>query len=220
MNPKHVYIEARTEPKDKESCILTMNGTWFVPIENYVLCSKCMRLMPDLGTAERCCVCTYCGEEVDESHGPGSNYHQACLRKSWEDRDNARFDGFDTVDPKDMDEEWAVGTDLENLHHEWSDAVEEILDRVDDGDSDLPDFLEVFQLEPWDGISIDHVIEEADEFFEDGSTFLDGVKELEVAIDTFNEANKDNMRRWTETKKKVSFQVLCKFCGVSIEGRK
>lgn len=169
-------------------------------------CGNCRAVFPykDKEWAEKCCICTYCGKPMPPKFPP-KTYHQECLDKALQKSREDHEAKMEVVAPESID--WDkmcvfyhnddVSTDPDDLRDQILYMQEELED-----DETLPEFFEIGDKESWDGVSLDRILEDADEFCEDGSDHLCGIDEFESSIKEFNEANKE-FYRWSGSGKKL-----------------
>ena len=181
------------------------------PIELYLkdgtkavaqICGRCCRIWGSDDSAERCCKCHYCGESCDWSNGV---MHMECRRKESEAIESKRMDKAELVPDYDGPFIWneRVFTD-----------ADELLDYVDA--ADLPEFgyccKSVVPI-----MRVDYLIERvADQMHEDWEEIE--VTELAAAIALWNEANKDNVTVYEDTKRKWSKENLLALAGTDTSG--
>lgn len=157
-------------------------------------CSKCRVIHPSNEAAEQCCApykCQYCGKETER------NYHtccDACRAIKDDERELERFTKSEKLT------EWDGPVYSEGLGYRdgffesVADMIEELGDAADENDEVTPvTYVWTCRKIPFAIASLDTITERiTEEGYEDfDPDDLNGLKELEDAIDKFNKVNND-----------------------------
>jgi len=173
-------------------------------------CEKCRGVRSEKEQAENCCkepTCSGCGTEI-------SKYWtkcDACREKEEAAREAALFEAAEKVTT------WDGWIYVEGLGYRdgFFESVDDLLDFVGEGEEDqMPEYAWTCDSYPFAQVSIEEIkerIEDSGEAYEDfDANDLDGLKELEAALDAFNKANEDvvswtpNLKRALVLKKEVA----------------
>lgn len=157
-------------------------------------CGECRIVHRTQEHAEQCCApykCERCGEIVQEKYW---TICTACRKRKEEERERERFENAEKVKADDYDGVLYV----EGMSGDYGDGyfsgLETLLDYCGDEDSDPPEYAWVCKPCHFASLDIDRVLSyigDGGDAYEDFDyDDLVGVKDLEKAIDAFNEANK------------------------------
>lgn len=188
MNVTRLYkiLKKTAENIDKFSGAVSIfpgGDLFFVPTDSYI-CGVCGNITYSQENAERCCRCFYCNEPSDK----GTICHPECEDKYREEQHKIYMDSLTTVDPSRVN--WT------NRFVFWNDEIlydpGSLQDYVNRTPKEkVPEYVVVSERTNFEGISTDYIIEELDEFCEDGSTYVDGLEDLMNAVKDFNKKNGD-----------------------------
>lgn len=135
-------------------------------------------------------ICDDCGQETSKGWVRCSPCRD---KKMWAEAEEIQaWDGpvFD-----DSREKWFESYD---------EAIEYFEDLAADPDENIPEFLQPCTQEPFRGLDLDSAIESmCEEMFEDAHDHLDGIDELQKAVDEFNKKNERLKSWWADSKKKI-----------------
>lgn len=151
-------------------------------------CSACRMTGADQDAAERCCrpnVCA-CGAEIDERYYATC---KACREKVSEGRELAKFQAAEKVENYDG----PVYSDGLGWNEGYFSNLEEMMDEIPP--EEWPEYVWTCDVTPTVSLSFGNLIDNI-EFPENQDEHdLDGVKELEEALEAFNKKN-ENMTSW------------------------
>ncbi len=151
-------------------------------------CSLCRRIWTDPSSAERCCRCGIC-EQPLVGQEKNRFQHEACRARREAEELIKRIAEAKLVDTVECEYVYMAGYGYDDgFFTSMEEFVQQMIDQEGD---DIPEFVFTCVQRPFRKADIDDVIERCtEESFEGAADQLDGVKELEVAIASFNEANK------------------------------
>lgn len=147
----------------------------FCPVPHR-LCAKCGACHPDRASAEACCRCGICGQEVR-----GETYHPACVEREVEagkERRRARAKIVPYAGGPLYVEEW--GTFYEDA------AAFRATARTR---ADVPPYAYPCRAEAFRGLTVDEVLREVEDRVQGGFEPVKAVEALEGALRAFNAAN-------------------------------
>lgn len=163
-------------------------GVWY--------CSECRTVGPTAEYAERChgtLACKTCGEPIESSRRSAYNICSECEEKAWRERQAAKeADRFEKA-KKITAAEWPGWVYREGCGGEYFREVEDVIERMQDDSegADPPRYVWAAKDVGVSKVDIDDVVSNIlDNGWEDMElSDLNGVAEMEAAIDAFNEAN-------------------------------
>jgi hypothetical protein len=158
-------------------------------------CPECKLVKANQKDAERCCqpVICDCGKEVEEKYWTACN---ACRKLKDEAREKARFDAAEKV----TDWDGPVYSDGLGYNDGYFSELDALYEDIEP--EDLPNYVWCCDSDPTVSLSIGSFLDNI-EFPENQDEHdLDGLKELQEALDIFNDKNK-NVTTWTPDYKRV-----------------
>ena len=151
-------------------------------------CGACKLVAADESRARKCCVpipCTHCGEPTESKyrHGYESARHDECERRDRARRDMARIERAEKLETWD-----GYVWDRGDYHESLEVYVDHLADTL--APADWPEWVHVCKVSH-PRIDAGHVLENVLELGWEDMDYddLNGVKELEAAIEAFNKAN-------------------------------
>jgi hypothetical protein len=152
------------------------------------MCGACGRLSTDFGISEKCCTCHGCGQPREHPRTGDTFICGPCERKRRADREAA------AMEKAVLAPGYAGPVFYEGLTGSYGDGcfsdVEELAERLGDGDSELPEFAFCCKALPYCRLNLEQIVESACEETEvDEAPDLVGIEELQAAVDAFNTAN-------------------------------
>lgn len=215
MDAFEMYRISKNPPKHEDVKFLrTTEGDYVIPTEVWA-CGSCFSVhhLRDRAVAEQCCVCTYCGKPTEPKFPPAV-YHQECLDNAINSSRLSREAKYEVVSPENID--WGnmaiFGSSDSYLYEAEDEAYDfflEMREELEEGEI-LPEYWNIAEKEFWGGFSLDRVLEDADEFCEDGSDHLSGVEELDEALKDFKKLNAD-FYRWIEGNRRFKVEDFMKW---------
>ena len=179
------------------------------------MCSEChMVAAPgNFDLSEKCCSCYDCGLPLPKDEripyatsGGRSLYHRECERLR-----RMKHDG-DTLDKAELVTDYSGPVYLDGVGNgSYGDGyfanAQELSEHLDFHEGDRPLFAHTCTSRGL-SIDLDSILENAtEEMYEDCRDDLDGVEELQAAVDAFNKAN-ESVQTWdADYKRKVAITV-------------
>ena len=152
--------------------------------------------------AERCCRCDVCGEPLDKAKD-FSGRHRNCQTIRSREIAMKRIEKAEKLDSWDgpvFNDEHGNGDDTD-----YYESVENMIDDLLSRGRKLPEYAFVCEVEPAVNIDLSRIIDNIElpgEMDDTVLNVLDGIPELEAAIDKFNAAN-DEIKTWREDYSRV-----------------
>ena len=164
------------------------------------VCGICHIPTSTYESAKRCCehhFCKQCGKDLGIK-----NYYafcNDCIEKN-------RFEQSETVQTTEL----PVSDDGELYFETISDAIDHYCDSFENDPESVPEYLWVCEINKWDGINIDNVIEsEMEDHHEDAGDQIAEYEEIRVFIKEWNA--KQNVESWNvRYKQKINLHELLK----------
>jgi hypothetical protein len=179
-------------------------------------CETCGSLKLDQESADKCCVCSYCDQPIEQDKigkGDYSYIHGKCSDEREREREAARIEKAEKLDSWDGPVQW------DGVRGGWGDgffsSLDELIESLEDDDDDdgaeLPEYVWCCKEAKRARISLSSVLENlAEDMYEDAADNFQGVDELQAAVDKFNELNKSviswepNYKRMVRVPQRVS----------------
>jgi len=160
------------------------------PTQEAWLCSACTRVWTDKDSASRCCTCSYCGSF--KTWTSGATVHLECQVQKSKEADRVALEKAELV-------EWDGGPIY--FDDKVYDSPEDVLDAFLEGHA--PEFI--FATEQTNFFfDLDGALENAcDQHHDDMRDNLEGIDELQSAVDKFNEQNSGNFSVTEDRSKKI-----------------
>lgn len=159
------------------------------------VCGKLARGATNFDISERCCTCYDCGLPLSGDERRFANtclYHRACDDKRRTEREAARLDKAELVSDYDgpvYADGYGGGSYGEAYFADIDEFAEAAEDALEEG-VHLPDFVHCCKSRPVAGLDLGRILEShCEDAFEDAFDHLNGVDELQTAVDAFNTLN-------------------------------
>lgn len=177
------------------------------------MCSRCRLVYSGVESAERCCCCTFCGEEVVRKEGQARcHYHQACWDKDIGDRYKAQLDKAEEIPNYDG---WVFcehGGPKDGYAESLQEMVEWWDDQIAEGDveaEDYPEFVFACTEHPPRKIDSGDLIDMlADGGYDDMADDIELPEGLDEMLKKFNELNAHLVSYDPDHKRKVKMPPL------------
>lgn len=197
MNAKQLYF--------KQLDITETEGINFSPARVYY-CSNCRLTYLNEDSAEKCCKCIYCGEEIEKNkyiNGDRPNftgfrtYHQECFSNHSKKLELEQIKKAEKLDECDGYVFW---------NDEYYSDISELIDYLQDNEEYLPEYVFCCDLISFEKIcpQLDYLIEGIEENGYEGiSENLNGWEDLQKAFEVFKDKNKGLVAYYPNCKKMV-----------------
>lgn len=161
-------------------------------------CGSCGLVQPSEHYADICCTCSTCNESKPDVKRSYARDCRDCFEAKVEQRELERFNSAEKIT------EWSGPVyDGSDYHANLGDMMDQYSTMADD--PDLPDYVWACDEKHWVKANEDMIFGclegDAPEYF--SFSDLNGLDELNKAIEAFNEANKDEVSWWPNYKKAV-----------------
>jgi hypothetical protein len=162
-------------------------------------CGECGFISSNEEMAKKCCSCLTCGTKLDRSRGYTNC--DSCREKERAKSEEERFQKAEKL------ESWDGWVYLEGAGYNegYFRSLGELVDFLEDDEREVwPEYIFICKEQPFPGADIDSIIENVTcEMYEDAADNLNGLEELEKAINAFNEANKNMITYYPDYKRMV-----------------
>ena len=196
----NAYQLFKKDPKSQEQ----------VPVDVWV-CSRCDRAWgQSRDLADRCCTCAHCGKEMAKiEYGTRTSYHSNCWIEYCNEVRNKQIEKAEKLEAWDgwvCNEGQGGGPQDDGYAQSLDEMVEHLEEQLANGDlipEDWPEWVFVCDEIKMRSVESSDIIEMlAGEMYEDFQDELDGLDDLQKALDAFNKAN-EKMHSYGSDHKRV-----------------
>jgi hypothetical protein len=183
------------EPKPPLS-LFTQRDNGEIREEKASACGECGQVYQSKDSAQVCCKAAFCEKCGNETNQYQSFCSSCSDLRRWERATEVLEHNGPVYDH-----------DSEKYFEDYDSAIEYFMDEKDsDEDFVPPEWLSPCDIKPLGGLDLDSALESMTEEIEDGYDHLVGLKELENAVDEFNE--KQTLKVWNiDYKLKIKVNV-------------